>query len=211
MDEAVNITDTLPESKAKDFDKAIEALNESMTMLNKQMKEIKIEVDKEIAKALSSVDFEAMEKQMKASFDKINWDKVQQDANVSIQKARAQIAKIDFTRMQKDMQALQEKFKSEEFKSQFNGEKLQQQIDAAMANAKAGIEKAKVKLQQMKDFTNALVADGLIDKKKGYTIEWKAGDLYINQQKQSKDISDKYRKYENSGKIKMAPDDAKYF
>lgn len=211
MAETINKTDTLPESNVKDFDKAIEALNENMVKLNKQMNEIKIDVNKDIAKALSSVDFKAMEKQMKASFDKINWDKVQQDANVSMQKARAEIAKVDFTKMQKDMQTLQQKFDSEDFKSQFNSEKLQQQIDAAMANAKAGIENAKVKLQQMKDFTDVLAADGLIDKKKGYTIEWKDGDLYINHQKQSKDIADKYRKYESSGKIKMMPDDAEYF
>ncbi|SFQ43606.1 hypothetical protein [Parafilimonas terrae] len=211
MPETVNKTDTLPENNTKDFDKAIEALNENMAKLNKQMKEIKIDVDKEITRALSSIDFKAMEKQVKENIDKINWDKVQQDANVSIQKARAQIAKVDFTKMQKDMQALQEKFKREEFKSQFNGEKLQQQINDAMANAKISIEKAKVKLQQMKDFTDALAGDGLIDKKKGYNIEWKDGDLYINHQKQSKDVSDKYRKYESSGKIKMMPDDAEYF
>ncbi len=211
MAETIKKTDTLPESNAKGFDKEMEALDENMAKLNKQMNEIKIDVDKDIAKALSSVDFKAMEKQMKASFDKINWDKVQQDANVSMQKARAQIAKVDFTKMQKDMQALQEKFKSEEFKSQFNSEELQKQIDAAMANAKAGIEKAKVKLQQMKDFTDALAADGLIDKKKGYAIQWKDGDLYINHQKQSKNISDKYHKYESCGEIKMMPDDAEYF
>lgn len=211
MDATIHKTDTLPENKTKDFDKAIEAFNENMTGLNRQMQGIKIDVDKQITKALSSMDFEAMEKQVQESINKINWDKVQQDANISMQKARAQIAKIDVAKMQKDMQALQQKFNSEEFKSQFNNEKWQQQIDAAMKNAKTGIEKAKLKLQQMKDFTNALAADGLIDKKKGYTIEWKAGDLYINHQKQSKDIADKYRKYESTGKIKRMPDDAEYF
>ena len=38
--------------------------------------------------------------------------------------------------------------------------------------------------------------DGLIDKDKRFSIEWKnGGDLYINGTKQSKEISEKYRKY----------------
>ena len=38
--------------------------------------------------------------------------------------------------------------------------------------------------------------DGLIDKNKGYSIEWKnGGELYINGKKQTKEISDKYKKY----------------
>ncbi len=88
---------------------------------------------------------------------------------------------------------------------------MHKQIDDAMNNAKEGIEKAKQQLQQMKDFTDALAADGLIDKKKGYTIEWKNGNLYINGTQQPKNISDKYRKYESTGKIKTEPDGAEHF
>ena len=80
-----------------------------------------------------------------------------------------------------------------------------------MAKAQEGINKAKEKLQQMKDFTDALAADGLIDKKKGYTIEWKDGNLYIDGKEQPKNISDKYRKYEEEGKIKMLPEGAEHF
>ena len=48
----------------------------------------------------------------------------------------------------------------------------------------------------MKEFTDELEKDGLIDKDKGYSIEWKnGGELYINGKKQSKEISDKYKKY----------------
>ena len=34
------------------------------------------------------------------------------------------------------------------------------------------------------------------DKKKGYKIQWKNGNLYINGKEQPKSVSDKYRKYE---------------
>ena len=54
-------------------------------------------------------------------------------------------------------------------------------------------------------------ADGLIDKKKGYTIEWKSGELYINGTEQPKNVSDKYKKYESSGVIKTQPDGAEHF
>ena len=51
-------------------------------------------------------------------------------------------------------------------------------------------------MQDLKDFTDQLQKDGLIDKKKGYSIEWKnGGELYINGKKQPKEISDKYKKY----------------
>ncbi len=88
---------------------------------------------------------------------------------------------------------------------------MHQQINDAMNKAKADIEKAKQSLQKMKDFTDALAADNLIDKKKGYTTEWKNGDLYINGTQQSKSISDKYRKYESTGKINMEPEGVEHF
>jgi hypothetical protein len=63
----------------------------------------------------------------------------------------------------------------------------------------------------MKTFTNALAGDGLIDKKKGYTIEWKKGSLYINGNEQPKNISDKYHKYEEEDKIKIQAECVEHF
>jgi len=58
-------------------------------------------------------------------------------------------------------------------------------------------------LRDLKDFTDALQQDGLIAKKKGYTIEWtKDGDLIINGKTQPKEISDRYSRFYKKMAIK---------
>lgn len=207
---AVVVKDTLPKNSEDPFEKAMKELDVNLDKLNVEMKDLKVNLDMQL-QSLSKIDFDAIAKQTEASLKQIDWNKMQQDINVSVQNAQKEIAKIDFSKMQKDMQAMQEKFQSEAFKSQFNAEKMHKQVEDAMKNAKAGMEKAKVELQQLKAFTDALAADGLIDKKKGYTIEWKSGELYINNQKQPKDITDRYRKYERSGKIRTEPEGVEHF
>ena len=202
--------DTLPKTEQDSFDKAMKEMDINMDKMNEQMKNMKVDLDLKL-EALSKIDIEAIQKQTEASLKQIDWSKMQQDINVSIKDVQEQIAKIDLSNIKVEMQALQEKLQSEEFKSQLNSEKMQKQISEAMVNAKAGMEKAKQKMQQIKTFTDELSADGLIDKKKGYELEWKSGELYINGQKQPKDISDKYRRYESNGKIKILPEGAEQF
>jgi hypothetical protein len=43
--------------------------------------------------------------------------------------------------------------------------------------------------------------EGLLNTKDDYTIEYKDGDLFINDKKQSSDITDKYKKYFKQKKI----------
>ncbi len=207
----VNTTDTLPKDKQDEFNKAMEELDENMADLNSKMENIKANADKEIKEALSSVDFKTIQEQAEAGLKKVDWNKIQQDVNISLKEAQNEMAKIDFANLQKEMQLMQNKMNSEEFRSQFNSEKLNEKINEAMSRSRESIEKAKENLQQMKAFTDALAADGLIDKKKGYTIEWKNDELYINDQKQPKDIADKYRRYESTGKIKILPEGAERF
>ena len=212
----INQRDTTPkydykvEINMQAFDNAMKNLDKSMANLDLHMKELDLNFGKQL-ESLSKINFDEIQKQTEASIKSIDWHKMQKDIDGSLQNMQQEIAKIDFSKMQNQMKDLQEKFQSDEFKSQFNSEKLQRQIDDAMSNAKEGIEKAKEKLQLMKDFTNELAADGLIDKKKGYTIEWKNGNLYIDDKEQPKDISDKYPKYESTGKIKMLPEGAEHF
>jgi len=214
----VNQTDTFPKDNyndksfnSEDFDKAMKELDESMANLDIAFKNLNVNIDKEVKASIDKINFDEIAKETEASIKAIDWENIQKEVNVSMQKAQEEIAKIDFTKMQNEMKTLQEKLQSEEFKSQFNSEKLQKQINDAMSNAKESIEKAKEKLQHMKDFTDALAADGLIDKKKGFTLEWKSSSLFINGKEQSKEISDKYRKYEDVGKIKILPDGAEHF
>lgn len=75
-------------------------------------------------------------------------------------------------------------------------------------NAKHGLQKAKASLQQLKAFTNDLEKDGLIEKGKPYSVEIKDGDLYINDVKQSKKLTKRYREkyksyFDNQGDFKI--------
>jgi hypothetical protein len=73
--------------------------------------------------------------------------------------------------------------------------KIRRNTEKAMKSARESMKKIKVEMKGLRDFTNALESDGLIDKLKPYKIEVKGGDLYINDKKQPKEVSEKYRKY----------------
>lgn len=214
----VDRNDTVPsgnnfkmDMNMSDLDKAMKELDVNMANLDVNMKNLKIDIDSQVVNSLSKINTDEIAKQIDNSMKSIDWTKMQKDVDVSLQNAQTEIAKVDFSKVQNELKIAQDKLQSEEFKSQVNSEKLQKQINDAMTKAKEGMEKAKVKLQLMKDFTDALAADNLIDKKKGYIIEWKSGSLVINGKEQSKEIADKYRKYEDVGKIKMLPEGAEHF
>ena len=191
------------EFRMKDLDEAMQKLDEAMKDLDLHLKDIDVNISKEINEALAKIDFDKIGKDVEAElknvdFDKINeqlkeelknidLDKIKIEVNNSLKDAQEEIKKIDMDKIKNEIQEMQLKINSDE---------LKQEIDDAMKGAKKEIEKATESLRQLKEFTDELQKDGLIDKKKGYTIEWKNdGELYINGQKQSKDLTDKYKKY----------------
>jgi hypothetical protein len=200
-----NQKDTVPEAFNKedndefnmgDLDKAMKELDISMDKLDEQLKYLDININKEVEESLAKIDFDKIGKEVEQSVKAINWREIQKEIDNSMEQAQEEIKKIDFNKINDGMKELQEKFQSKESKEQFNSEKLHKEVDDAMNKAKEGIGKAKEELQELKSFTEELAKDGLIDKKKGYTIHWKHGNLYINGKEQPKSVSDKYRKYE---------------
>lgn len=185
------------EFRMKDLDDAMKELDIEMQKLDLHLKELSIDISKEVADAISKIDFDEISRNINDEIKKIDFDKIKIDISKSLDEAQEQIKKIDVDKIKIEMQDLQKKFNSDEFKKQ---------IEDAMKNAKEGIGKAK----QLKEFTNELQKDGLIDKKKHYIIEWKnGGELYINGKKQPKEISDKYKRfYKKDGwRVEMNEDD----
>ena len=179
--------DDKDELRINELDNVMQQLDVQMQKLDLQMKDLNVNISKQIQQALANVDVEKINKEVEANIKKIDFDKIKVDVDKSIEQAKEQIKNIDMDKLKIQMNELQNKFNSEEFKKQ---------IDDAMNGAKESMEKAKKELQDMKDFTDQLQKDGLIDKKNGYSIEWKnGGELYINGKKQPKEISDKYKKY----------------
>jgi hypothetical protein len=98
-------------------------------------------------------------------------------------------------KIEKQIAHAKEQLNTEKISSHIDMEKIKRSVNEGLAKARTGIEKAKKELSLLKEFTETLEKDGLINKKKGYRIEIKKGELYINGTKQSKEVNDKYRKY----------------
>lgn len=205
------------ELRMKELDEAMKKLDIEMKNLDLHMKDLDIEISKNVSEALAAIDFEKIGKEVEAELKKVDFDKINREVNEELKKidmnkisievnealkeAQEEIKKIDMQKLQKEMKEMQLKLDSKEFKAE---------IDNAMKDAKKEMEKAKQELRDLKDFTTALQNDGLVDKKKGYTVEWtKDGDLIINGKKQPKEISDKYSRYykKDGYTIKIRPDD----
>ena len=153
------------------------------------MKDMDVKISKQVQEALANIDMEKINKEVQENLKNVDLNKIKVEVDKSLEDAKEQMKKVDMDKLKIQMKELQNKFNSEEFKKE---------IDGAMKGAKENIEKAKKDLQDLKDFTDQLQKDGLIDKEKGYSIEWKnGGQLYINGKKQPKEISDKYKKYYN--------------
>jgi len=175
------------EFRMKELEDAMKQLDIQMQKLDLQLKDLDVNISKHVQEALANIDMQKINKEVQENLKNIDFDKIKLQVDKSLEQAKEQMKNIDTEKLKIQMQELQNKFNSEDFKKE---------IEHAMKGAKENIEKAKKNLQEMKEFTDELEKDGLIDKDKGYSIEWKnGGELYINGKKQSKEISDKYKKY----------------
>jgi hypothetical protein len=123
-----------------------------------------------------------------------------------MKQAEQEMKKVNMEQLKSNMKMVQDKLNSAEFQEQFKSENFKKRIEESMSKAKEGIEAAKKELQNIKAFTEALQSDGLIDKKKGYTVELKDGALIINSTPQSKEVTEKYRKYYKKDNFKIVSD-----
>lgn len=203
----------------KDLDEQMKQLDEQMKQLDIQMQQLDTQLSKHLKEALAKIDFEKIGKDVDASLKAIDWTKMQEEIQSSMKEVQEEISKIDKEKIQREVQdalkeaqeemkqvnmeklkeemkKLQEELKSEQLDIKIDGEQIRKEVAEAMKDAKESIKKAGEELKEMKSFIDELEKDGLVDKKNGFNIEWKnGGDLYINGQKQPKEVSEKYKKY----------------
>ncbi len=170
--------------------------------IEKAMKEIDAEkIRSDIQKAMSEVNFEKIKSEIEKSMASIDSDKMKAEIEkavkeIDIEKMQANmeasLAKIDMEKVKAEM----ERIRTTDFKKiEEDMKKLGPEIEKSMAGARESIEKAKKELTGYKDFINDLDKEGLINKDKTYTIEYKKGDLTINGQKQSDKTVKKFSKF----------------
>ena len=204
-------TDTIPkknaDKKIRDLDDAIDELNKvdlkvdlekakteiAEAMKNIDMAKVQMQVDKamnevdmdkirsEIEKATQAIDAAKIEQDIKESLGRIDWDNT---VIPNAQTIKDEVKKIDMSKLDADMKKLEIEMKE-----------LGPRIQKEMEKAKVDIEKAKVEMREYKSFVDGLEKDGLINKRDGYSIEHKNGELIINGKKQPADVYNKYRSF----------------
>ena len=189
--------DTTPSGKRDrnsdiELDRAMEKLDIELRKLDEKMKNMDFsKIQKSVDESLKKIDFEKIGKDVEEAMAKVDWKKINSDVQAAMEK----VQKVDMVKLQEDMKKVTEDIKNMKIDINIDHEKIQKDVNEAMKKAKVSIDKAMVEVKQMQEFIDALDADKLIDKKKAYKIEIKDGELFINDTKQSKEVSDKYRKY----------------
>ena len=196
------ITDTIPDkNKVKNIDDALEQLEKSKKELERALQQKDWQNEMSEAMDKSQFDAEKMKQQIEEAVKQIDAKKMQEDLTKAMKQVDAakiqadinsSIAKIDMEKIKLEL----DKVKEIDFKSMEESlRKMQPELEKSMQSAKESIEKAKKELVEYKAFIDGLDRDGLIDKDKNYTIQYKNGGLTINGKKQSADVIRKYNSY----------------
>jgi DNA repair exonuclease SbcCD ATPase subunit len=211
----------LDKIKDKDWEKMERDVQESLKKIDLE------KIQQQATAAMKQADLEKINAQIQESLKKIDFDKIQRELDQSMSKIdKDQIAReLDKARLQVD-QALgkanwQQEFKNQKFRqeevekqmanAQKQLEKAREDMKHQQFNFKQNIDKAKVDIDRTKEELKSyqemiydMEKDGLLNTKDDYTIEYKDGDLFINDKKQPQEVTDKYKKYfkENKTTIK---------
>lgn len=189
----------------KRVDEAMKQMDEQMKQLNIQLENIdlsrmeaelaRVKIDEhkmkqQLEAALAQVDFEKIGKQVQASLNAVDWKKIDND----IKQGLSQVKEEDMEKLKAELEKVRSQIQTQ-VRVSVDKDKIRQEVENAMKSSKIEVEKARAEVEHLNKFTDALHADGLINKNKGYKIEMKDGELIINGKKQPKAVSDKYKEH----------------
>jgi hypothetical protein len=152
-------------------------------------------LQQEINASISQINFDEINKNIDAAMKNIDWEKMKVDVNKAMDEAKAEMAKVDKEQIKQSLEKAKVELQSEQFKQKIDMSNLQKELEKNMEKARKEMEKAKAEIANYKYFVEALQSDGLIKPGEPYKIELKDNVLYINGVKQSKETTEKYRKY----------------
>ena len=196
----------------QDIDKAMKEVEESM----KQVSEIEWpKVQLEISKAMKEIDAVKIQKEIEASMKEIDMNAIKIEIDKAMAEVKENLSKVDYEKIKRDadkainnidLKVLQnklaevKKINSEQIKQQMELVKEQMEnskidMKEQMEHAHEQIQLAKTQLQLVRDGLDELEKDGLKKKGEKISIEYKEGIMYLNGKPQSKEVSDKYKKY----------------
>jgi hypothetical protein len=162
-------------------------LDAQMDHLDAQLEKIDLKRIERQAERATKISGAKIAREVEENLKKIDWNRLSHELS--------EVKRIDISKMKDDMERLKTELSEQKLEVNIDLAKIKQDVNKAMEEARVSIEKAKVEIQLMKEFTDELDKDGLINKNKPFKIAVKEGDLYIDDKKQPKEVSDKYRKY----------------
>jgi hypothetical protein len=192
--------------------------------VNNALKNVDAEkIQKIVEKSLEAVDMEKIQQQVEESLKKIDFDKIQEQVNESLKHELSDEDKKEIKKAIKEAQKeIKEELKKENWKKEIEDarqesrkeikeelEKAKDEVAKAkkemdkerlnfkdeMKKAQVEIDKAKEELKGYQEMIYAMEAEGLLSTKEDYTIEWKKGELLINDKVQPAETATKYKKY----------------
>lgn len=209
--QSAGCADTLPQQKRteiKDFSKLEAELDKALSTVNTELNRMDFsKMKQDIENALKDVDMQKIRAEVDLALKNIDLDKLQagiksshRDLNLTYNEAeierafaevKKEIAKVKIELKDIDRSLI----KNELEKARLEIDKID--LDKIKAEVSAEVNKAKTELKQTREMLKEMENDGLINLKKGFNIEYKNKDLFIDGVKQPEQVADKYRKYFN--------------
>ncbi len=227
LDEA---KETLQQMKDKDWDAISKQVEESID---------KIDFDKiqqQVDEAVKRIDVEKMHRQVEESLRKIDFDKIQRDLDQSLEDVKGVNKEdlkreIEHARKEVDKALRNEEWKEELKEAQRHSrDDVQKALDNAkkemarvreemkdqkfdfqkdMDKAREEVGKTAAEMKGYQEMIYEMEKDGLLNTKEDYSIEYKSGDLFINDKKQPQSVTDKYNRYFKKKNIAIKKQDGK--
>jgi chromosome segregation ATPase len=182
-------------------------IEEQMSRLERQMEKLEDQMQK-LDKEIQKIDMTKYQDELDEALKNMNDQNVpEMDElinNIDREKVSKSIEHAKENRLQlrdveKQLKKAVENLHRQNIELKLNNVEIRAEAERAMNNARQSMESAREEIKNVKAFTDALEKDGLIDKSKAYRIEVKNGELFIDGKKQSKEVSDKYRRYYKKG------------
>lgn len=183
----------------------------------KAMQEVDMKkMEADIERSLKELDFDKLAKEIEA--DEELSDKQREKIRLHMQKAkeelkaelqnkdwRKDLREIDMKKIEKDLEAAREEILKAREEIGREGINIKEELKKASRE----LDAAEKEIRGYQKMVYAMEADGLLDTKKDYTIEWKGQSLLINGQQQPETVKNKYASYFNEKDVRINKKDGR--
>ncbi|MFT3825118.1 MAG: hypothetical protein QM731_14435 [Chitinophagaceae bacterium] len=174
---------------------------DAMRRAQEQVKAIDIaRLQKEINESVSEQTREKILKAIEeAKLSEAEQQRVQRSVKDAMERVKEEMAHKDLAALEKiksvDIERSMEMARKSMEATRIDMSKMQERVGEQMEKAKVEMEKAKKELEAYQEMVYSMEKDNLLDTKKDYTIEYKNGELLINDKKQPAAVVEKYKSY----------------